>query len=849
MTKTIAAIGLMLALGGMAAGTRAETIPALPEAAGSVEIKRDRYGTPHVYSDTVYGLFYGYGYAVAEDRLFQLEMARRASFGTASEILGPEVIPVDEMSRFEVDRESISRQLDKLPARHRDALAGYAAGFSRRVAEVNADPEKLLPKEFSELGFRPEAWSALDVAVTFSASMINRFSGPSQELENLELYHGLRRLHGAEKAWRIFRSLHWINDPTSYTTAPADQWRYAHAIEEPETLNPLQEALVEDATRPIPTFGYLDLRKDMPPGETIHTWKRQLLAMNGISGRGGFASESNTWLINGARTKDAKAILISGPQVGWTAPSYFYNIGLHGAGFNVVSSALLGLPFLLTGYNGSVGWSVTAAVADQVDMFEEKLNPDDPETYLHNGKWKRFAIRKETLPVKGGAAREILRRVSVHGPVVAHDPAKGIAYSKRRAWDGYELQTLGAWLDMAAAKTAEEFDAATKRVAVNLNIYRLDAKGNIGYQMAGFYPRRVPGHDLRLPAVGTGEMDWLGLHGSEASPTVKNPSTGFIANWNNKPGSGWPNGDQWWAMWSGAHHVRILVDALSAKDDWTPRDAWGLIRHSSHADHNLSYFLPYLREAVAQGSNETTRAALAALEAWDGQWRDDDGDGMFDGPGPALIETFLDRLYREVIADDVGETGFSRFSATTNPVREILVGSDMPPGSQVVIYNLSALEGKVPLAYDLFNGEPPLEVIRRTFEATVSDLATKGGRDPSAWRIAAFKPRFHVTTHLGIRFGSAFPRRIPAFQNRGASNLMFWADGTQLHGVGVLPLGQSGMIYPDGRRAAHYADQQDIYDRFDHIPLPVSAPEVEALTVSRTQLHYGPSSQGNIAPK
>ncbi len=46
---------------------------------GEVTIKRDNYGVGHVYADTVYGLYYGYGYAVAQDRLFQMEMAKRST--------------------------------------------------------------------------------------------------------------------------------------------------------------------------------------------------------------------------------------------------------------------------------------------------------------------------------------------------------------------------------------------------------------------------------------------------------------------------------------------------------------------------------------------------------------------------------------------------------------------------------------------------------------------------------------------------------------------------------------------------------------------------------------------------
>jgi penicillin amidase len=70
----------------------------------TLTIKRDSYGVPHVYATTTRGLFYGFGYAVAEDRLFQMEMARRSVLGTASEVLGSSYVNQDISSRQVFDR-------------------------------------------------------------------------------------------------------------------------------------------------------------------------------------------------------------------------------------------------------------------------------------------------------------------------------------------------------------------------------------------------------------------------------------------------------------------------------------------------------------------------------------------------------------------------------------------------------------------------------------------------------------------------------------------------------------------------------------------------------------------------
>jgi len=56
--------------------------PILPQSFGEeVVIGRDEYGVPQVFAETNKGLFTGYGYAVAQDRLWQLELFRHAAQG------------------------------------------------------------------------------------------------------------------------------------------------------------------------------------------------------------------------------------------------------------------------------------------------------------------------------------------------------------------------------------------------------------------------------------------------------------------------------------------------------------------------------------------------------------------------------------------------------------------------------------------------------------------------------------------------------------------------------------------------------------------------------------------------
>ena len=106
---------------------------------------------PHVYADTVYGIFYGYGYAVAQDRLFQMEMARRSTQGRVAEVLGASMVAFDKSIRGNFSPERIQRQLAALPASDRQVLDGYAAGMNAWLARVRTQPGQLMPKEFNDL--------------------------------------------------------------------------------------------------------------------------------------------------------------------------------------------------------------------------------------------------------------------------------------------------------------------------------------------------------------------------------------------------------------------------------------------------------------------------------------------------------------------------------------------------------------------------------------------------------------------------------------------------------------------------------------------------------------------------
>src|SRR5262249_48396282 len=65
-----------------------------------VRIIRDRWGIPHIYAKNADDLFFAQGFVQAQDRLFQIDLWRRSTQGRLAEVLGPDYVTRDRMTRL-----------------------------------------------------------------------------------------------------------------------------------------------------------------------------------------------------------------------------------------------------------------------------------------------------------------------------------------------------------------------------------------------------------------------------------------------------------------------------------------------------------------------------------------------------------------------------------------------------------------------------------------------------------------------------------------------------------------------------------------------------------------------------
>jgi penicillin G amidase len=310
----------------------------------------------------------------------------------------------------------------------------------------------------------------------YVGTMINRFGDLNSELENLYILQTLIGLHEEETAWDIFDQLiPTVTLNGTPTTIPEGEWNIANdgkGIKNGLALASLQ--------------GNQEL---LAPDET------------------NYAAFSNCVLIGKDKADGAKAILVGGPQFGYFNPSYVYSVGLHGAGFDVVGNAPFGYPVIMFGHNKHIAWGSTYGAGDHIDIYVEKLNPENPYEYWFHGEYRPMEMRTEVIKVKDGEDYLLDVYRTVHGPVIAFHIGDGIAYSKKRSWEGLELDQLFGWVDSTKATNFNSWLREVYRTAQSVNLFYADQRGNIGHFYAGQFPERQPGHDGRLPEISQNRLD------------------------------------------------------------------------------------------------------------------------------------------------------------------------------------------------------------------------------------------------------------------------------------------------------------------------------------------------------
>lgn len=578
----------------------------LPGARAPIEILEDARGIPHIRAQSKHDAFFGQGYVVARDRLFQLDWDYRRELGRMAEVFGARYVDADRSARLFHYRGDVDAELRSLPPGVLDCARGYVAGINARIAELEADPSQL-PLEYGILGVTPLRWDVRDLV---------RLRGGGIGDGDDEVRHAQLQARGLLDYDRFM-------DPLR----PA--WKFT-------VPDGLDCAAVGEAD-----LGVLIQRAPMPFGKKIAAYDRDLDRIDRI------AQGSNAWTVAGSRTATGRPILANDPHLGIGGLSPRHIAHLTAPGLDVIGGGDPGLPGIMQGHTDRFAFGRTNFHIDQTDLFVLRTKEDDPGQYWHHGAWKRFETVEEEIAVKDAPSERVTLLYSQGRPVISQDPSRhrAVAQANVTLLPGGNMRFAIIAINLAHdwASLKEAF-----RIHVSpTNLHYADVDGNTGWHTIGFVPKR-PRHDGLFPAPGDGSYDWTGILTVDEMPQVYNPQAGWFASANqmNIPAD-YPYRQRNISFsWSDSYRYDRIADVLGAQTRHRVEDSIAL-QHDvqSLPARQLVAILPTKLSAEAA-------PAAALLRRWNGGLEADSAAALlYEMIMPALSAGFRDCVIPEGARD------------------------------------------------------------------------------------------------------------------------------------------------------------------------------------------------------
>ena len=560
----------------------------------AVRIERDPWGIPHIQADNDEDLFVAFGYAMAQDRLFQLDYLRRKGSGRLAEIMGQEALPSDLLVRTVGLPRIAAGEWDRLPVETRKLLTSFTAGVNA-VIEQSADN---LPIEFGLLDYQPEAWTEVDclaIEGEFRWYLTGRF--PVIVIPEL-----VKRGVGDGSLYREFMCGEALDEtilpPDAYPAAPSG--RAAEAVP--------------------PAMGSFD------------------------DGTG-----SNNWVVSGKLTESGKPLVASDPHIAIEAVSCWYQAHLCGGSFNVAGMTYVGMPAIMFGRNEHVAWGITNNICSQRDLYQEKTDPGHPDCFLFAGQWEPWRERTETITVRDAEPVTRTIRASRNGPIVDEvlpPPADQTGPVSLRWLGAIEGGWLTALLGLDRAANVTEFNESLRPWHVpTFSLVFADTEGRTALKISGRIPIREVDERGYRPGWEPAHQ-WAGLIPFEDMPGVIDPEQGFAATANNPLATSdypWPLSCTSPAGYR-AQHIRRMITGQAD----TPGHSVGTFGSmqfdvlSLRAVNCLPPLLAILDND--EPANEQNRQAIETLRAWDCHV-------LPEAIGPTIFNVFFAHWNRMVVRE------------------------------------------------------------------------------------------------------------------------------------------------------------------------------------------------------
>ncbi len=748
---------------------------------GPVDVYRDKMGIPHIYASTTHDLFLAQGYIHAQDRFWQMDFSRHVGSGRVAEMFGKDRVSTDAFLRTLGWARVAEEELKLLPPEDLAVLQAYSDGVNAYLVDHKGEALSL---EYSVLklltpGYEPEPWIPLH-SITWGKAM-------AWDL-------GRGRLNSEIQRAILLKTLTPEQLAELYPPYPA---------ENPYIVNDFSISASSQSAD-------LRLAQSSDVSSLLATISEKQKELDSLLGPGGENIGSNNWVIGGDLTATGKPMLANDMHLDQQIPSIWYQVSLRcrpvseQCPFDETGFSFAGVPGIIAGHNQRVAWGLTNVGPDVIDLYIERINPENPNQYEVNGNWVDMTLVEESIKVPGqDEPVKLIVRYTRNGPIVSdtYGPLKGQRdddepnftqkagielpeqYAVSMRWTALEPnRVFKAIFGLNRAGNWDEFRAAASNFAVPAqNIVYADVDGNIGYQTPGWIPIRNEGHDGSLPVPGwTDEYQWQGYIPFDELPRTINPEAGFIATANNAiVGAEYPYLIT--TDFDRGYRARRITDMIA--DAPAPITVEYIQQiHGDNKDLSAEFLVPVLLEIDLGDDHLNETRSL--LKGWDYQLN-------MDSAPAALYQSFFHHLlargFRDDLPKDYFPTGGSRFTlAIKNLMRQ--------PDS--FWWDDKTTTDKVE-SFD--------DILRLAFADAVSELEKRFGRDASNWNWGDM----HVLNLTHSTLGASGVPPIEALFNRGP----FRTSGGSII---VNATGWNAALEtPEAYAVASYPSERVIYDFSD----------------------------------
>ncbi len=583
-----------------------------------VEVVRNNANVPHIFGESDRDVFFGLGYAHAQDRMWQMVMARATVQGRLAEVFGPSALNTDKLMRRLDLYSRAQKSVQAQDSRTESALAAYARGVNARLQEVNDSALGRGAPEMFLYRMPVAPWTPADSIALLKLMALEQ----SAQLQD-----------------EVLRARASLMLPDAARLADLLPDAPGQGVMELPDYRALMDA-------PLARYA------GTPPA-TDAFWPVPAANMG---------SASNAWAAAPSRSATGRSLLANDPHMRFTAPGRWYLARLELSHGGVIGGTIPGIPAIISGRGQQMGWTITASYADDQDIFIERLNPENPEEYQTPSGFKAFETRPSIIRIKDSAPVTLTLRWTDNGPVLP-----GSMFNLDKITPQGRVAALG-WtalsprdtsmtsvIGMMYAKSIEEAMLTGAQMVAPSWVVTFATSDRVALKMLGVVPRRDPAHQSqgRIPSPGwIAANRWQGRMDYAENPQVIDPAGGLVGNTNNKLVNR-PFPDHVSFNWGDSQRVQRWTRLMQARQVHT-RDSFkeAQLDTVSVAARTLLPLIGadlwFTGDPAPEGTPEHLRQrALELLGNWNGEMNEH-------MPEPLIYAAWVRALQQRLIRDELG---------------------------------------------------------------------------------------------------------------------------------------------------------------------------------------------------